>query len=74
MKAVLIDPEHQLNWSEVPDPALKPGYVIIQVKAAGVNRADLLQAAGKYPPPPGWPPPGRPPGAEPPGRPPRPCA
>ena len=55
MKAVLIDPEHQLKWSEVPDPALKPGYVIIQVKAAGVNRADLLQAAGKYPPPPGWP-------------------
>ena len=55
MKAVLIDPEHQLKWSEVPDQALKQGYVIIQVKAAGVNRADLLQAAGKYPPPPGWP-------------------
>ena len=55
MKAVLIDPEHHLNWSEVPDPVWKPGYVIIDVKAAGVNRADLLQAAGKYPPPPGWP-------------------
>ena len=55
MKAVLIDSEHRLNWSEVPDPVWKPGFVVIQVKAAGVNRADLLQAAGKYPPPPGWP-------------------
>lgn len=55
MKAVLIDSEHCLNWKEVPDPVWKPGYVVIQVKAAGVNRADLLQAAGKYPPPPGWP-------------------
>ena len=55
MKAVLIDPEHNLKWSEIADPVLKEGYVIIRVKAAGVNRADLLQAAGKYPPPPGWP-------------------
>ncbi len=55
MKAVLIDPEHHLNWSEVPDSVWKPGYVVIEVKAAGVNRADLLQVAGKYPPPPGWP-------------------
>ena len=55
MNAVLIDSEHNLVWSEVPDPVAKPGYVVIQVKAAGVNRADLLQAAGKYPPPPGWP-------------------
>ena len=55
MKAVLIDSEHRLNWSDVPDPEWKPGYVIVRVKAAGVNRADLLQAAGKYPPPPGWP-------------------
>ena len=55
MKAVLIDSEHRLVWSEVPAPVAKPGYVVIRVKAAGVNRADLLQAAGKYPPPPGWP-------------------
>ena len=55
MKAVLIDPEQRLVWSEVPDPVAKPGHVVIRVKAAGVNRADLLQAAGKYPPPPGWP-------------------
>ena len=55
MKAVLINAERQLVWSEVADPVLKPGYVMIKVHAAGVNRADLLQAAGKYPPPPGWP-------------------
>ena len=55
MKAVLINPEKQLVWSDIPDPVLKPGYVVIEVRAAGVNRADLLQAAGKYPPPPGWP-------------------
>ena len=55
MKAVLIDSEHQLVWSEVAEPVWKPGYVVIRVKAAGVNRADLLQVAGKYPPPPGWP-------------------
>ena len=55
MKAVLIDSEQQLRWSDVADPAWKAGYVLIQVKAAGVNRADLLQVAGKYPPPQGWP-------------------
>ncbi len=55
MKAVTIDVDHHLNLSEVPEPVWKTGYVVINVKAAGVNRADLLQAAGKYPPPPGWP-------------------
>ena len=55
MKAVLIDQERNLVWSEVPDPVPKPGYAVVEVRAAGVNRADLLQAAGKYPPPPGWP-------------------
>ena len=34
-------------------PHLETGEVLIRVSAAGVNRADLLQAAGKYPPPPG---------------------
>jgi len=55
MKAVSIDKNGWLVWSDVADPVLKPGYVVIKVRAAGVNRADLLQAAGKYPPPPGWP-------------------
>ena len=42
-----------MGWQEVPDPTPGPGEVLIRVSTAGVNRADLLQAAGKYPPPPG---------------------
>lgn len=42
-----------LGWHEVPDPEPGPGEVVIDVAAAGVNRADLLQASGHYPPPPG---------------------
>lgn len=40
-------------WTEVPDPAPAPGELLIEVKATAVNRADLLQVAGHYPPPPG---------------------
>ena len=42
-----------MHWSEVPDIAVQPGEIMISVTSAGVNRADLLQAAGHYPPPPG---------------------
>lgn len=42
-----------LTWQSVPDPSPGPGEVLIKIVAAGVNRADLMQAAGKYPPPPG---------------------
>jgi putative PIG3 family NAD(P)H quinone oxidoreductase len=42
-----------MNLQAVPDVSAGPGEVLIEVVAAGVNRADLLQAAGKYPPPPG---------------------
>jgi putative PIG3 family NAD(P)H quinone oxidoreductase len=42
-----------LQWSEVDDPVAGPDEVVIDVAAAGVNRADLLQRAGFYPPPPG---------------------
>jgi putative PIG3 family NAD(P)H quinone oxidoreductase len=42
-----------LGWAEVPDPVAGPGEVLIDVAATAVNRADLLQAAGHYPPPPG---------------------
>ena len=54
MKAMLIE-ENKLVWQEIPAPVLKSGYVIIDIHAAALNRADLLQVAGKYPPPPGWP-------------------
>jgi putative PIG3 family NAD(P)H quinone oxidoreductase len=42
-----------LGWGEVPDPVCGPGEVIVDVVAAAVNRADLLQRQGFYPPPPG---------------------
>ena len=42
-----------LGWGEVPDPDCGPGEVIVDVVATAVNRADLLQRQGFYPPPPG---------------------
>ena len=42
-----------LRWAEVPDPVAGPGEVLIDVAATSVNRADLLQRMGMYPPPPG---------------------
>ncbi|MGH3679295.1 MAG: NAD(P)H-quinone oxidoreductase [Natronosporangium sp.] len=45
-----------LSWTEVPDPEPGPGEVLVEVHASAVNRADLLQRAGHYPPPPGAPP------------------
>ncbi len=42
-----------LEWSRVADPQPDPGEVIIDITATAVNRADLLQRKGNYPPPPG---------------------
>ncbi|NGM15000.1 NAD(P)H-quinone oxidoreductase [Verrucosispora sp. CWR15] len=42
-----------LTWCEVPDPQPGPGEVVVDVRATAVNRADLLQRQGHYPPPPG---------------------
>ncbi|MFC9257979.1 NAD(P)H-quinone oxidoreductase [Amycolatopsis thailandensis] len=42
-----------LEWTEVPDPVAGEGEVVIEVAASAVNRADLLQRQGNYPPPPG---------------------
>ena len=56
MKAITITafggPEN-LQLTDVPDPATGPDEVLVEVAAAGVNRADLLQRQGFYPPPPG---------------------
>ena len=58
MKAVILTgaggPE-VLSIGEVPKPEVKPGYIRVKVRAAGINRADLLQRMGHYPAPPGWP-------------------
>ncbi|QUR69347.1 NAD(P)H-quinone oxidoreductase [Mycobacterium spongiae] len=53
MRAIVAETADRLVWRDVPDIAAGPGEVLIKVTAAGVNRADVLQAAGKYPPPPG---------------------
>src|SRR6478735_4871105 len=45
----------QLRVAARPDPVPGPGEVLVRVAAAGVNRADLLQREGRYPPPPGAP-------------------
>src|SRR3954451_19156542 len=42
-----------LRWDTVPDPVAGPGEVLLEVTASAVNRADLLQRQGFYPPPPG---------------------
>ncbi len=61
MQAVVVSapggPE-QLTMTEVPDPVAGPGEVVLEVRATAVNRADLLQRRGLYPPPagaPSWP-------------------
>ncbi|WLG52557.1 zinc-binding dehydrogenase [Pseudomonas sp. FP1742] len=45
--------EGRVEWVEEPSPTCDVGQVRIRVAAAGLNRADLLQKAGLYPPPPG---------------------
>jgi putative PIG3 family NAD(P)H quinone oxidoreductase len=56
MKAIVFSapggPE-VLTWSEVPDPVPGDGQVLVEVAAAAVNRADLMQRQGFYDPPPG---------------------
>jgi putative PIG3 family NAD(P)H quinone oxidoreductase len=56
MKAIVVrqpgGPE-VMELAEVPDPRPREGELLVQVRAAGVNRADLLQRLGRYPPPPG---------------------
>jgi len=42
-----------LQWTEVPDPVPGPGEVLIDVTASAVNRADMMQRQGFYPPPKG---------------------
>ncbi len=56
MKAVIAEKpgdENVLRLADVPEPSLKPEELMIRVTHAGVNRADLMQRQGSYPPPPG---------------------
>lgn len=47
--------EGRVEWQDQPDPEPGSGEVLVEVRAAGLNNADLLQRAGLYPPPPGAP-------------------
>src|SRR6185312_1948765 len=56
MRAAIITrpgPPEVLEIQDVPQPQPGPNEVLIRVHATAVNRADLLQREGKYPPPPG---------------------
>lgn len=55
MKAILVNSDKSLRWDEVPNPVLKEDEVLIKVEYAALNRADLMQREGDYPPPEGCP-------------------
>lgn len=55
MKAIVINNDKSLSWREVNNPVMKDGEVKIKVNVASINRADLLQREGSYPPPQGAP-------------------
>jgi NADPH:quinone reductase len=44
----------ELRWLDRADPVPGPTELLVSVRAAGINAADLMQARGLYPPPPGW--------------------
>jgi len=55
MFACKVLSDGHLAWAETEDPQIKANEVLLEIHAAGINRADVLQLAGSYPPPVGWP-------------------
>lgn len=55
MKAILINPDKSLVWADVPDPVVGSEDVLVKIHYAALNRADLMQRDGDYPPPAGCP-------------------
>lgn len=55
MKAIVINKDKSLSYTDVLNPVLNDGEVLIEVYASALNRADLLQREGNYPPPAGCP-------------------
>ena len=55
MKAILVNEDRSLRWDNVPDPILENDDCLVKIEAAALNRADLMQREGDYPPPPGCP-------------------
>ena len=55
MKAILVNPDKSLRWDDVPNPTVGDEDVLVEIHCAALNRADLMQREGDYPPPPGCP-------------------
>ena len=55
MYAMILDEKLDFKWCQMPDPVRKANEVVIEVHAAAVNRADLMQKDGCYASPEGWP-------------------
>lgn len=55
MKAILINDDRSLRWDDVPDPIMGAEDCLVKIEAAALNRADLMQREGDYPPPAGCP-------------------
>jgi len=55
MKAILVNEDKSLRWDNVDDPVLLDDEVLVKVEYAALNRADLMQREGDYPPPAGCP-------------------
>lgn len=55
MKAILVKDDRSLVWDNVSDPLIKDDEVLVKIEYAALNRADLMQREGDYPPPEGCP-------------------
>ena len=55
MKAILVNDDKSLRWDNVPNPILGDDDCLVKIEAAALNRADLMQREGDYPPPAGCP-------------------
>lgn len=55
MKAILVGEQQKLFWSEVANPVVGSEDALVKIEYAALNRADLMQREGDYPPPPGCP-------------------
>ena len=55
MKAILVNDDRSLRWDDVPNPVVGDEDCLVKIEAAALNRADLMQREGDYPPPAGCP-------------------
>lgn len=55
MKAVLVNDDRSLSWADVPNPTVGTEDCLVKIEYAAINRADLMQREGDYPPPAGYP-------------------